>query len=75
MLEPAASIIEKIGGPTRVAKIVGVHRTRVCAWKRPRAKGGTDGRVPQDHHAKLLTYARAQGIPLSADEFVAKETS
>lgn len=69
-MEPAASIIERLGGVTRVATIVGLHRTRVSNWKRPRRSGGTDGRVPQDHHVKLLEHARENGIPLSANDFL-----
>lgn len=69
-MEPAASIIDRLGGVTRVASIVGVHRTRVSNWKRPRQVGGTNGRVPQDYHVKLLEHARANGILLSADDFL-----
>ncbi len=72
-MDPAGKIIAKLGGPTRVAKIVGIHRTRVSAWQRPRASGGTEGRIPQDHHHKLLAFARAQGIALSAEEFLSAE--
>jgi hypothetical protein len=57
-MQPASRVVAKLGGPTKVAKIVGIHRTRVSAWQRPRASGGTDGRIPQDHHAKLLAFAR-----------------
>jgi len=69
-MEPAASIIDRLGGVTRVASIVGVHRTRVSNWKRPRQVGGTNGRVPQDYHVTLLDHARENGIPLSAADFL-----
>ncbi len=68
-MEPAQTIIRKLGGPTAVAEIVGIHRTRVSSWQRARDAGGTGGRVPQAHIDKLLDFARVKGIPLSAEEF------
>jgi hypothetical protein len=72
-MQPASRVVAELGGPTKVAKIVGIHRTRVSAWQRPRASGGTDGRIPQDHHAKLLAFARSNGIALSAEDFLSGE--
>lgn len=74
-VEPAQTIITKLGGPTAVSKIVGVHRTRVSSWKRSRASGGTDGRIPQDHHAALLAFARENGVSLSAEDFLSTEVA
>jgi hypothetical protein len=68
-MEPAQTIIRKLGGPSAVAKIVGVHRTRVSSWQRERARGGTGGRIPQNHISAMLAYAREQNIPLAPDEF------
>jgi hypothetical protein len=70
-MEPADSIIAKFGGPSRVAGIVNVHRTRVSNWKRPREKGGTGGIIPQRYHRPLLDYAAEQSIFLTAEEFLA----
>jgi hypothetical protein len=72
-MEPASRIIEALGGPGKVAQIVGIHRTRVSNWKRPRDAGGTGGAVPHWHVPKLLAAAREQGIPLSAADFVASQ--
>ena len=69
-MEPAQTIIRKLGGPNAVAEVVGVHRTRVSNWQRSRAAGGTDGLVPQKHHAALLAFARDKGIELKPEEFV-----
>jgi hypothetical protein len=69
-MEPAQTIIRKLGGPNAVAQITGLHRTRVSSWQRSRAAGGTDGRVPQKHHAALLAFAREKGIELKAEEFL-----
>lgn len=69
-MEPAQSIIHKFGGPSAVAEIVGVHRTRVSNWQRSKEAGGTGGRIPQDHHRPLLDYARAHAIDLRAEDFL-----
>jgi len=70
-MQPAQNIIQKLGGPTAVSEIVGVHRTRVSNWQRPRESGGTGGLIPQKHHRKIITYARQHGIDLKPDEFFA----
>lgn len=69
-MEPAHTIIQRFGGPSVLAGILGVHRTRVSNWQRERAKGGTGGLVPQRYHPTLLEYARANGIELAATEFL-----
>lgn len=69
-MEPAQTIIHKLGGPTAVAKTLAVHRTRVSSWKRSRASGGTNGLIPQKHHPALLALAREKGIGLNASDFL-----
>ncbi|MCP4304181.1 MAG: helix-turn-helix domain-containing protein [bacterium] len=72
-MEPASSIIQKLGGPSRIAREVGVHRTRVSNWQRPRDVGGTGGLIPQKHIPTLLRLARENGVALAADEFLPPE--
>lgn len=69
-MEPAQTIIKRLGGPGKVAEIANVHRTRVSNWKRPKAFGGTGGLIPQSHHRTLLDFARSAGIELSAEDFL-----
>lgn len=69
-MEPAQTIIQKLGGPTAVAGLVGIHRTRVSSWQRSQERGGTGGRIPQGHIPTLLQAARERGIELSADDFL-----
>lgn len=69
-LEPAESIISKLGGPAVVASVVAVHRTRVSNWKRPKEKGGTGGLIPQQYHRLLLDHAEANSIELRAEDFL-----
>jgi hypothetical protein len=74
-MEPAASIIKTLGGPSRVAEIVGVHRTRVSNWMRAKAVGGTGGRIPQNHHIAILRAAREQGKDITAESLLQQDDS
>lgn len=70
-MNPAGRIIERLGGEAQVAFITGTAYTAPYRWQAARAKGGTGGLIPQRHHRRLIDYARARGIPLSAEEFLA----
>ena len=69
-MEPASTIIAKLGGVGKVAEIVGVHRVRVSNWKRPKDVGGTGGRVPQSHHVALLQAAEQLGVAMTPADFL-----
>lgn len=68
-MEPAATIIAKLGGPSAVSKAAGVHRTRVSNWMRPREKGGTGGIIPHWHVHALMSFAAEIGVQLEAKDF------
>jgi len=70
VMEPATSIIEKLGGVSKVIEITGKHPTRVYAWMKPKNKGGTDGIIPFSHVPDLLSYAKDNRIKLKADDFL-----
>jgi hypothetical protein len=72
-MEPASTIIKKLGGEAVVSKITETAYTAPYRWQQPREKGGTGGLIPQRHHPKLLTFAREQEIPLSPGEFLPTE--
>lgn len=65
----AAHIIAKCGGPQAVADMLRVDLTTVHKWKYPKARGGTDGRVPTGRQHELLKRAREAGIDLTPDDF------
>jgi hypothetical protein len=69
-MEPARTIIAKLGGEAQVSFITGTAYTAPYRWQAARAKGGTGGVIPQRHHRGLIDYARAKGIPLNAEEFL-----
>lgn len=68
-LEPARTVIEKIGGADAVAKVTGRNVSRVYRWMYPRERGGTDGVIPHLEARKLLDHAAANGIALSPNDF------
>src|SRR5262245_50782379 len=76
-LDPAYSVIRKFSGPEgklgsgidEVARITGVHRTRVYRWMRPAEKGGTGGFIPNPHDRTLIDYARETKMPLRPADF------
>lgn len=72
-MEPARSIIEKLGGEAQVSFITGTAYTAPYRWQATRAKGGTGGVIPQRHHRRLIDYARAKGILLDAEEFLGSD--
>lgn len=69
-LEPACSIVRKLGGPKTVSSIVGIHRTRVYKWMYGREVGGTGGQIPFRYAPALIAAARQAGIALSAEDFL-----
>lgn len=69
-MEPASTIITKIGGEAVVSEITGTAYTAPYRWQHPRERGGTGGLIPQRYHPVLLAYARSKGISLKAEEFL-----
>jgi len=74
-MEPAHSIITALGGPTAVADLVGVHRTRVSMWKCSKERGGTDGLIPMKHAIVLLRIAKERDIEIGPENFFPSEDS
>jgi hypothetical protein len=69
-LEPASSIIRKIGIDNVVA-VTGKHVSRVYRWMYPKEKGGTGGVIPYDDARGLLAYAQTNNIDLTPGDFFA----
>jgi len=69
-MEPAKTIVDRLGGASAVASITGVHRTRVYGWMRRREDGGTGGVIPFRHAQTLLIAAADKGIALDASDFL-----
>lgn len=72
-MEPAKSIIKRLGGEKAVAEITATSYTAPYRWQHPLAKRGTGGVIPQRHIPTLLAYARQHGIALAPDDFFPSE--
>lgn len=68
---PAARVISVMGGVRETARALGISSSTVSRWQKPRDEGGTGGRVPTKHQAKLLDIARDRGVELTPAQLIA----
>lgn len=59
-MEPAKSIVARLGGPTHVAGLVGISPGGVSKWYTPLEHGGCGGLIPSPHIVSLCLEARRQ---------------
>lgn len=59
----AKTVVEKFGGQTALAKLIGINQSAVAYW----VKKGT---VPSKWHARLMEFADNLGVDLLASDFV-----
>lgn len=69
-MEPARTIIKRLGGEAAVAAATGTAYTAPYRWQYPKARGGTGGLIPQRHHRRLLDFAAKVGVALQPDDFL-----
>lgn len=69
-MEPAASIIKKLGGYEVVAQVTGTAITAPYRWTHTIEKGGTGGFIPRKYHQRLLDHAKATEVELRPEDFV-----
>jgi hypothetical protein len=69
-MEPANKILTRLGGPTAVAKFIGVHRVTVSKWQSSRESGGTGGMIPMRQIPRLMDMAKSLGIALDGNDFL-----
>lgn len=71
-LTPVAYACVVFGSARRLARDLGVNRTSLERWKRPKSpKGGCDGEFPNPRvQRQILVLARAQGLPLTAEDVI-----
>lgn len=70
LLSPAEYVIYAFGGVRPAARAIGRDGGSVCAWKRSRAKKGTDGRVPSKAQALILSVAKEREIDITPEDLV-----
>lgn len=67
-LDPAHELIEALGGPTKVAREIGLTQPRVSFWSTPIENAGTGGRIPARHHAALIQLCKDKNVPYRFDD-------
>lgn len=70
-MEPARSVIKKLGGEARVSEITGTSYTAPYRWQHSKERGGTGGLIPQKHHRPILDYALEHGIDVGPGDLIA----
>lgn len=71
-LEPAYSIIERLGGKTAVAEHLGLNKSALSRWCAPRPEG-TGGVIPQRHGPQVIEMARKKRVVITLEELAAVE--
>jgi hypothetical protein len=71
-LEPAYTVIEKLGGKSAVAAELDLDKSTLSRWCKP-VPGGTGGLIPQRYWPQLIAMARKQGVTINVMELVAVE--
>jgi hypothetical protein len=67
--EPANTIIQKFGGLSALAEVVGKASHTVMKWRMPKPQG-TGGVIPHWHHEAILAAAVEKGIELEPADFL-----
>lgn len=68
-LEPAFSVLERLGGKSCVAAELDVAASTLSRWCQP-VPAGTGGVIPQRHWPALLAFAKKQQVELSLSDLV-----
>lgn len=71
-LEPAFTVIEKLGGKAAVAEELELDKSALSRWCQPRP-AGTGGVIPQRHWPALMLMARRKSVDITLEELAAVE--
>lgn len=71
-LEPAYTVIEKLGGKGEVCEALGLDKSTLSRWCQPAPKG-TGGVIPQRYWPQLIEMARAKRVRITLKELAAVE--
>lgn len=71
-LEPAYTVIEKLGGKTQVAQHLDLATSTLSRWCSPFPQG-TGGVIPQKHWSQLMRLAQERRVRLTLKELAALE--
>jgi hypothetical protein len=71
-LEPAYTVIEKLGGKSAVAQALNLDKSTLSRWCQPSPQG-TGGLIPQRYWPQLIEMAREQRVRIGIKELAAVE--
>jgi hypothetical protein len=71
-LEPAYTVIEKLGGKSAVAQALSLDKSTLSRWCQPSPQG-TGGLIPQRYWPQLIEMAREQRVRIGVKELAAVE--
>ena len=71
-LEPAYSVIQRLGGKSEVAERLNLDKSTLSRWCQPRPEG-TGGMIPQRHWPELMKLAREKKVRIKIEELAAVE--
>ena len=67
VLEPAFTVIERLGGKGNVAEALKLDKSTLSRWCQPRPNG-TGGMIPQRYWPALTKLARSCGVNITVQE-------
>lgn len=69
-MEPANTVIKKLGGVRAVARELKIYPSSVSRWCKPIENHGLGGRIPSKRQSKLLIMAARLSIDLKPGDLV-----
>jgi hypothetical protein len=72
VLEPAFTVIERLGGKSNVAESLKLDKSTLSRWCQPRPNG-TGGMIPQRYWSALTKLARSSGVNITVQELASIE--
>ena len=68
---PAGRVLTVAGGIPELAEFLGVkNKAWIWRWTQPESKGGTNGRIPQEHFKKILKLAQLYKWDVTAADLI-----
>lgn len=71
-LDPAYTVIEKLGGKGEVCEVLGLDKSTLSRWCQPKPLG-TGGMIPQRYWPQLIEMAREKRVRIGVKELAAVE--
>ena len=66
-LDPAYSVVERLGGKSNVAAYLGLHKSAISRWCQPHPRG-TGGAIPQKHWKDMVALGESLGVRLKVTD-------